>query len=115
MMMDMIAILVMANARLCLIISVLVLPSDKISFYLLLLCENVNVVSTNNENFFSSMNATNKQKRVHDVSLKLWHYRLGHISRGRIDGLVKNNILPPLELSECIKEKYVKKIKKDAK
>ena len=35
--------------------------------------------------------------------------------------LVKNNILPPLELSdleqcrECIKGKYVKKIKKDAK
>ena len=35
--------------------------------------------------------------------------------------LVKNNILPPLELldleqyRECIKEKYVKKIKKDAK
>ena len=45
-------------------------------------------------------------------------YRLGHISRGRIDGLVKNNILPPLEFSdleqcrECIKGKYVKKIRK---
>ena len=40
---------------------------------------------------------------------------------GRIERLVKNNILPPLELSdleqyrECIKGKYVKKIKKDAK
>ena len=36
-------------------------------------------------------------------------------SRGGIERLVKNNILPPLELSECIKGKYVKKIKKDAK
>ena len=40
---------------------------------------------------------------------------------GGIERLVKNNILPPLELSDleqcrdCIKEKYVKKIKKDAK
>jgi hypothetical protein len=52
---------------------------------------------------------------------KLWHYRLGHISRERIERLVKNDILPSLELSdleqcrECIKGKYVKKIKKDAK
>jgi hypothetical protein len=53
--------------------------------------------------------------------LKLWHCRLGHISRGRIERLVKNDILPPLEFSdleqcrECIKEKYVMKIKKDVK
>ena len=47
--------------------------------------------------------------RARDASSKLWHCRLGHISRGRIERLVKNNILPPLELSECIKGKYVKK------
>jgi hypothetical protein len=52
------------------------------------------------------------------VSSKLWHCRLGHISRGRIERLVKNEILPPLEFSnleqcrECIKGKYTKKIKK---
>ena len=40
---------------------------------------------------------------------------------GGIERLVKNDILPPLELSdleqcrECIKGKYIKKIKKDAK
>ena len=40
---------------------------------------------------------------------------------GRIERLVKNDILPPLEFSdleqcrECIKGKYVKKIKKDDK
>ena len=60
-------------------------------------------------------------KRAHDALSKLWHYRSGHISRGRIERLVKNDILPPLELSdleqcrECIKRKYVKKIKKDDK
>ena len=31
-------------------------------------------------------------KRSHDASSKLWHYRLGHISRGGIERLVKNNI-----------------------
>jgi hypothetical protein len=46
---------------------------------------------------------------------------LGHILRGRIERLVKNKILPRLEFSdleqciECIKGKYVKKIKKVAK
>ena len=53
-------------------------------------------------------------KRAHDASSKLWHYRLGHISRRRIERQVKNDILPPLELSdleqcrECIKEKVCK-------
>jgi hypothetical protein len=69
-MMVMNAILVMANVRLCLITSVLVLPSDKTSF-LLSLSENVNDVSTKNENASSSMNASKKRKRVHDVSSKL--------------------------------------------
>jgi hypothetical protein len=52
---------------------------------------------------------------------KLWQCRLGYISRGRIERQVKNDILPPLELSdlkqcrECIKEKYMKKSKKDDK
>ena len=69
----------------------------------------------------SSVDVNRKQKRAHDASSKLWHYCLGHISRGRIERLVKNDILPPLEFSdleqcrECIKEEYVKKIKKDAK
>ena len=81
----------------------------------------MNDVSTEDENASSSMNATNKRKRVHDVSLKLWHCRLGHISRGRIERLSKKSILPPLEFLDleqcidCIKGKYVKKIKKDAK
>ena len=52
--------------------------------YLLSLCENMNVVSTKNENVSSSMNVSNKRKRIHDVSSKLRYCRLGHISRGRI-------------------------------
>ena len=81
----------------------------------------MNAVSTENENASLSMNATNKWKRVHDVSLKLLHCRLGHISRGRIERLIKKSILPLLEFLDieqyidCIKGKYVKKIKKDAK
>jgi hypothetical protein len=39
--------------------------------YLLLFSENVNVVSIKNENASSSMNASKKRKRVHDVSSKL--------------------------------------------
>jgi hypothetical protein len=89
--------------------------------YLLSLRENVKSVCDVNEHVSSFVNANKKQKRTHDVSSKLWHYRLGHILKGRIETLVKNEILPPLEFSdleqciECIKGKYVKKIKKDAK
>jgi hypothetical protein len=89
--------------------------------YLLSLRENVNSVCDVNENVSSSKNINRKRKRTHHASSKLWHCRLGHISRGRIERLVKNEILPPLEFSdleqciECIKGKYVKKINKDAK
>jgi hypothetical protein len=63
----------------------------------------------------------NKRKRINDVSSKLWHRHLCHISRGRIERLVKESILPPLEFSDfeqcidCIKDKYVKQIKKNGK
>ena len=53
--------------------------------YLLSLCENVNVVSAENENASSSTNVSNKRKRIDEVSSKLWNCRLGHISRGRIE------------------------------
>ena len=33
-------------------------------------------------------------KITQDTSSKLWHCRLGHISRGRIERLVKSEILP---------------------
>jgi len=81
--------------------------------------ENVNAECNNAENAISTY-ASKKRKRI-DSSSKLWHYRLGHISRRRIERLVKESILPPLELSEleqcidCIKDKLVKNIKKGAK
>ena len=92
---------------------------DKI--YLLSLSENVNIVSCKNKNSSSHENVTKKCKRIDAISSKLWHSRLGHISRGRIEHLVKASILPPLEFSDleqcidCIKEKYIKNIKKGAK
>jgi transposase InsO family protein len=88
---------------------------------LLSVSENINAISVENEKVPSSTNVNRKRKNIQIDSSKLWHCRLGHISRGRIDRLVKAEILPPLELSEldqcidCIKGKYVKKVKKDAK
>jgi hypothetical protein len=62
-----------------------------------------------------------KRKRNDDeASSKLWYYRLSHISRGRIERLVKEEILQLLDFIDlekcvdCIKGKFVKKIKKDA-
>jgi hypothetical protein len=85
------------------------LSHDKL--YLLSIKDFINVISSeNNVNVSSSKN---KRKRIDGVSLKLWHRRLGHISRGRIERLVKESILPPLEFSDfeqyidCIKGKYV--------
>jgi hypothetical protein len=72
-------------------------------------------MSNVNKNASSSINVSKKQKRVHDISSKLWHCHLGHISRERIERLIKESILLPLEFSDleqcidCIKGKYVKK------
>ena len=85
---------------------------DKI--YLLSLSENVNVASSKNKNSSSHENVTKKCKRIDEIS-SLWHCRLGHISRRRIERLVKASILPPLEFSEleqcidCIKENLLRK------
>jgi transposase InsO family protein len=65
---------------------------------------------------------TNKQRRImtsdNETSSKLWHCRFGHILRGRMERLIKEEILTLLDFSdlghyiECIKGKYVKHIKK---
>ena len=62
-------------------------------------CDDRNV-ACDNENVSSSMDVNRKRKRAHDASLKLWHCRLGHISRRRIERLVNNDILSPLEFSD---------------
>lgn len=54
-----------------------------------------------------------------ETSSKLWHCRLGHISKGRMERLIKEEILQPLDFSnadhclDCIKGKFTKKIKKE--
>jgi hypothetical protein len=87
--------------------------------YLLSIKDSINVVSSeNNVNVSSSKN---NRKRIDDISSKLWHRCLDHISRRRIERLVKESILPSLEFSDfeqcidCIKGKYIKQIKKNAK
>ena len=87
--------------------------------YLLSLREKIYSVNKVNEIVSASNKEQKKRKRTQDSS-RLWHCRLGHISRGRIERLVKNDILPPLEFSDieqcidCIKGKFVKQIKKGA-
>jgi hypothetical protein len=91
---------------------------------MLFMHENVNVVC-NDENVVcngkvsSSTNVSSKRKRCDDItSVKLWHYRLGHILRGRIERLIKEDILHSLDFSnsyyciDCINRKYVKQVKK---
>jgi hypothetical protein len=83
--------------------------------------ENVNVVC-NDENVVCKdkvSSPTNKCKRCDNAtSTKLWHYRLGHISRERIARLIKDDILISLDFSnsdyciDCIKGKYAKQVKK---
>jgi hypothetical protein len=93
-------------------------------FYMLFMHENVNVVCNDEdvvckEKGSSSTNVSSKRKRCDDAtSTKLWHYRLCHILRGRIERLIKDDILTPLDFSnsdyciDCIKEKYAKQVKK---
>jgi hypothetical protein len=101
--------------------TVICIAFRKNDLYLISLRESVNSVCDKSANVYSSTLANRKRKRTQDASSKLWHYRLGHISRGRIERLIKNEILPPLEFSdldqciECIKGKFVKKIKKNTK
>ncbi|GJV61682.1 putative RNA-directed DNA polymerase [Tanacetum coccineum] len=62
----------------------------------------------------------NKRKQDIEISSKLWHQRLGHISRDRMTRLVKDEVLPNLDFSdfekcvECIKGKMTKGNKKGA-
>ena len=82
--------------------------------YLISLCNAVNNVDPS-----LSMNIGTKRKR-NETSSKLWHCRSDHISRGRIERLIKEQILHPLDFSDadtcidCIKGKYAKQIKKGA-
>ena len=55
-----------------------------------------------------------KRKRGNETSSKLWHFRLGHISKGRMECLIREEILPKLDFSDleqcvdCTKGKFAK-------
>jgi hypothetical protein len=75
--------------------------------YLLSFKYSNNVISSENDVNVSS--SKNKCKRIDGVYSKLWHHCLSHISRGMIERLFKESILPLLEFLdfeqciECIK------------
>nr|GEV39912.1 hypothetical protein [Tanacetum cinerariifolium] len=64
------------------------------------------------------VNVIRNGKRKHldeESSSRLWHKRLGHISKDRMQRLIKEGILHHLDFNqcvECIKGKFVKTIKK---
>jgi hypothetical protein len=57
--------------------------------YLLSIKDFINVVSSENNVNVSSFK--NKRKRIDDISLKLWHHHLGHISRGRVEQCINTS------------------------
>jgi len=65
-------------------------------------------------------NVDTKRSLVNECSAFLWHKRLGHISKERIERLVKNEIFPSLDFTDlnvckdCIKGKQTKHTKKGA-
>ena len=85
----------MANVNYGLIIIVLVMLFLYNNLYLLSMDDKVHSVCDVNVNESLSEKETKKRKRTQDTSSKLWHCRLGHISRGRIERLVKASILSP--------------------
>ncbi|KAF7824088.1 Retrovirus-related Pol polyprotein from transposon TNT 1-94 [Senna tora] len=61
-----------------------------------------------------------KRSNIKEQSFLLWHKRLGHISRERVDRLIKDHVLPSLDYSDmgtcidCAKGKLTKTGKKSA-
>ena len=68
----------------------------------------------------SHHNVGTKRSLVNECSVFLWHKRLGHISKERMERLVKYEILPSLDFIDlnvcvdCIKGKQTKHTKKGA-
>jgi hypothetical protein len=72
----------------------------------------------NNVSVLNVSNVNHKHKRGKKTSSKLWHFYLGHISKGKMEHLIREEILPKLDFSnleqcvDCIKGKFAKQIKK---
>ena len=80
----------------------------------------LNIKATNGNETLHSSNYGIKRKLMNENSSMLWHKRLGHISNQRIQRLVSEGILDPLDFSdfqvciECIKGKQTNMKKKNA-
>ncbi|RVW76034.1 Retrovirus-related Pol polyprotein from transposon TNT 1-94 [Vitis vinifera] len=80
----------------------------------------LNIKVTNGNETLHSSNYGIKRKLMNENSSMLWHKRLGHISNQRIQRLVSEGILDPLDFSdfqvciECIKGKQNKYEEKNA-
>ena len=76
------------------------------------------VLSPNLYQSFAVESSVSKRSLCAENSCLIWHKRLGHISRERIQRLVKNNILPSLDFGDmgtcvdCIRGKFAKSKKK---
>jgi hypothetical protein len=51
----------------------------------------------NNVYVMNVSDINHKRKRGNETSSKLWHLRLGHISKGRMERLIREEILPKLD------------------
>ena len=80
----------------------------------------LNIKTTNRNETLHSSNYGINRKLLNENSSMLWHKRLGHISNQRIQRLVSEGILDPLDFSdfqvciECIKGKQTNMRKKYA-
>ena len=74
----------------------------------------------NGEYILHTDNATSKRSQIQERSSMLWHKRLGHISRERVERLIKNAILPSFDFKDmeicvdCIRGKLSKTKNKGA-
>ena len=66
----------------------------------LVICKSIFICSLDDYSVMNVNDVTHKHKRDDEASLKLWHNRSGHISRGRIERLIREEILLSLNLSE---------------
>jgi len=70
------------------------------------------LLSLSNISVMNVSDVNHKRKRSNETSSKLWHSRLGHISKGRMERLIREEILPKLDFSDldqcvdCIKGKF---------
>ena len=58
------------------------------------------LLSLSNISVMNVRDMNHKRKRGNETSSKLWHSRLGHISKGRMKRLIREEILHPFDFSD---------------